>query len=397
MPLHTNSCDVVVSFNFSSESPELSLGTGAKWSVRQSRDYYTACHISHGRQYMSLSYIIGWKLLFLTSWGRFQRRLDNIIEDLDQHGKLIDKEANARSIASVSQLQQKLSAWREESIAQISRDEARQAQREYQSILSWLKVDETEQLQIFEAVSDEVTNFSGTCSWLLNEPRIEVWLQKKPEKPFVWLQGNPGCGKSVIAASLVGSLQKSKLATVYHFCTYTVPSSTRYDGILKSILRQLLRSDELIAHLYQDCIVGKKSASTAYLERLIQMLIASLSDKPHEPLYIWIVIDGINECEPTKQVRLINLLNQVSSVPTSSHGSLCKVLLTTRPSSTIRKHFRKNQVIYLSDENSPLHSAIRMYVTRRLESLDDRLRQLELEAHEIEEIGDLVTKKASGK
>ncbi|KAI1492423.1 hypothetical protein F5X96DRAFT_691616 [Biscogniauxia mediterranea] len=39
-----------------------------------------------------------WKLLFLTSWGRhFQRRLGNILQDMERHGALVDKEAHAAS------------------------------------------------------------------------------------------------------------------------------------------------------------------------------------------------------------------------------------------------------------------------------------------------------------
>lgn len=43
--------------------------------------------------------MLGWKILFVTSWGRFQRRFDNILDDLKHHGDLIDKEANALDIA----------------------------------------------------------------------------------------------------------------------------------------------------------------------------------------------------------------------------------------------------------------------------------------------------------
>ncbi|KAL5120621.1 hypothetical protein ACEQ8H_001369 [Pleosporales sp. CAS-2024a] len=346
--------------------------------------------------------ILSWKLLFMTSWGRFQRRFDNILEDLHRHTKLIDQEANARSIAAVSQLYQEQVEWRKESLDRIKREEKLQSERETRSILSWLKVDETEQTQIIEAISDEETKFPGTCSWLSKDTKILAWVQSTPELPFLWLQGNPGCGKSVIAAKLVAMLQSADPQTcgiVRHFCTYTFPSSTRYDGILKSIVRQLLlKSDELTAHVYQECIVGKKEAGTSYLEGLIHTLIAALADASHGLICIWIIFDGIHECEAAKQVRLINLMSQVSSISTSKHGAICKVLLTTRPSPVVRKYFkvRKNQVIYLSDDKSPLHSAIQTYVARRLESLHDRFRQMELESHEIKEIEELISQKASG-
>jgi hypothetical protein len=293
--------------------------------------------------------------------------------------------------------------WREKSLERISHEEKVQASKEYQSILSWLKVDATEQTQITEAISDEEKKYPQTCSWLLKDVKIKSWLRNKPEQPSLWLQGNPGCGKSVIAAKLVGFLQLNESTThriIRHFCTYTFPSSTRYDGILKSILQQLLRkSDELIAHVFQECIVGRKQISTIYLERLIETIMTNVSEQPGEPLCIWVIIDGINECEGTKQARLMNFMNHLSSISTSTHGVTCKVLLTTRPSPVVRKYFRirKNQVIFLSDDESPLYSAIRTYVAQRLASLNERWRQLELEEKEITEIGDLISQKASGK
>ncbi|CBX99800.1 hypothetical protein LEMA_P073890.1 [Plenodomus lingam JN3] len=347
----------------------------------------------------------GWKLLFLTSWGRFQRRFDNILQDLEYHGQLVDQEANALSIAAMADLRQQHTDWREKSLHGIILAEKQQAVREYTSILSWLKVDESEQGQIIEAISDEEAKFPGTCSWLSKDMKIKLWLRAKPEQPFLWLQGNPGCGKSVIAAKLVYFLQLTAVKApstnrvICHFCTYTFPSSTRYEGVLKSIIRQLLlNSDELTAHVYQECIVGKKQASTIFLERLILTLITALSDEPHEPLWIWIIIDGINECENEKQARLVSLMNQISSLPASNHGVTCKVLLTTRPSPNVRGFLKtkRKQVIYLSDEQSPLLSAIRLYVSRRLDSMHVKLQQLELEAHEIEAMEELVSQKASG-
>jgi hypothetical protein len=352
----------------------------------------------HSRASLIHLHLPGWKLLFSTSWGRFQRRFDNILEDLDRHGKLIDQEAVARDIAAASRMRQEIRTWREESFNQVKIDEERQAANEFRSILSWLKIDETEQIQIYETLSDEGTKFPGTCSWLPKHDKIKSWLQKKPESPLLWLHGNPGCGKSVIAAKLVDFLQASKCSLVHHFCTYTHNSSTKYDGILKSILQQLLlKSGELVTHVYQECIVGKKSPTTANVERLVEIMITTLSDEPRETQYMWLIIDGINECETAKQARLMNLMGQFSSIPSSTRGLVCKVLITTRPSPIVNKFFRKHPVIFLSDETSPLQSAIQMYVSQRLQSLDDRFRQLELEHEEIEEIEHLVSRKAGGK
>lgn len=358
---------------------------------------YIAKRIAPASTYPRLTDMcLGWRLLFSTSWGRFERRFNNIFEDLARHEQLVDKEAIAYDIAAATEMRQEIRTWKEESIEQVIREEKRQAAKEFRSLVSWLKVDEVEQIRIYETISDEGTKFPGTCSWLTRNEKIKCWLQKRPDPPLLWLHGNPGCGKSVIAADLVRFLNASGLPIIHHFCTYTYESSTKYDGILRSILQQLLRrSGELVAYVYTEFILGKKPPTTGNLERLIEMLVAALSDEPRETQYLWIIIDGVNECEGAKKSRLISLMNQISSISTTDKGVVCKVLLTTR-SPIKSKYPRKDQVLSLSDESSILQSAIRIYVGQRMGSLHDKLRQLEFESDEIVEIEDLISKKAGG-
>ena len=334
--------------------------------------------------------------MFHTSWGRFQRRFDTIFEDLERHGKLVDQQADALNIAMVAQIRRENLEWREKRLDQLRHDEKLQADNEYRSILSWLKIDETEQTQIVEAISDEEKQFPGTCDWVSQNAKIKAWLQKRPEGAYLRLQGSPGCGKSVIAAKLVSHLQAAGAPIVRHFCTYTFPSSTKYDNVLKSfVLQLLLRSDELIAHVYKECNGGRKQITSNFLAKLLQTLITSLSDQPREPLHIWFIVDGINECD--EQEQLINLMNKISLISATSHGAVCKVLLTTRPMPpTIIAKFKKGD-ISLSENNSPLNSAIRMYVARRLVLLQDRFRELELDPQRIDKLGELISEKADGK
>lgn len=239
-----------------------------------------------------LSIALGWRLLFLSSWGRFERRFENILEDLDRHGVLIDQEANARNIAESRQMRQELCAWRLESIDQVQVQDDQQAAKTYQSVLTWLKIDETEQSTIFDTIAEEGSKYSGTPTWLLKNDKISSWLRRKPDPPFLWLQGNPGSGKSVVSAQLAKFLETSKSSVIHHFCTYTYASSTRYDGILKSLLLQLLRlNEDLVAHVNQEYVLNKKPPTISNLERLLQTLVVTFSD---DPRYVMITATRIS-------------------------------------------------------------------------------------------------------
>ncbi|KAH6867418.1 chromatin remodelling complex Rsc7/Swp82 subunit-domain-containing protein [Thelonectria olida] len=338
----------------------------------------------------------GWKLLFLTSWGRFQRRFDNILKDMERHETLIDLEANARNIAESRKMHQDIRDWREEQLNDVACFEEEQAANQYQSIVSWLKVDELDQLAIFDSISAEGVKYPGTCSWVLKNPKVSNWLQSKPDVPILWLQGTPGSGKSVISTQLVNFIRANSFV-IHHFCTYSHESSTKYEQILRLLLLQLLRRDgELCAHVYKQCVLGKKPPTLSALEQLVQTLFGSMSNEPNKTKYVWIVLDGLDECEKDKQARVVNLMNQISSKSSSSGGTVCKVLISSRVSPTSSTRLRKRQTISLTDERENLEAAIRQYASKRLHSLRQKLGQLHIDPGEMGEIEQGIAKKADG-
>ncbi|QYS92918.1 NACHT domain-containing protein [Trichoderma simmonsii] len=339
----------------------------------------------------------GWKLLFLTTWGRFQRRFDNILEDMKRHEALIDREANARNIAESKEMRQDIRRWREQSLEQVSNLDGEEAAKQYQSIISWLNMDESDQLAIFESISAEGRKHPGTCSWVLKNPKISSWLQSKPDMSVLWLQGTPGSGKSVISTQLVNFMQASNMFVIHHFCTYLYTSSTTYEQILKSLLMQLLRKDgDLVAHVYEEFVLGKKSPTVPALERLLQLLFKSISNEPSKAEYVWIILDGLDECELEKQARVVSLMNQVASDRSSPGNTTCKVLISSRTSSILSNCLRKKQTVSLSDEKDCLEEAIRQYASQRLQSLEQKFHQLHISPGEVDHIVRGIAKKADG-
>lgn len=120
---------------------------------------------------LAISHQTGWKLFFMTSWGRFQRRFGDILEDLKRHEALVDKEASARDIAEAEKMRQDLRTWKEEQLEQVTRTEEEQTAKQYQAIMAWLRMDDSDQLAIFDAISAEGTKYPGTCEWPLPIPR----------------------------------------------------------------------------------------------------------------------------------------------------------------------------------------------------------------------------------
>jgi hypothetical protein len=57
----------------------------------------------------------------------------------------------------------------------------------------------------------------GTCQWVLSHPQYLQWLTK-PHDDLLWISADPGCGKSVLAKSLIDiDLRNTDRHTVCYF------------------------------------------------------------------------------------------------------------------------------------------------------------------------------------
>lgn len=342
----------------------------------------------------------GWKLLFSTSWGRFQRRYGNILEDLKRHEDLIDRLVNAIDIAEARQLRQELSSWREQSLHKISQEDKEQSAKEFQAIQSWLRVNEGDQLSIFESAASPGNRYPGTCGWVLNNAKIRSWLQKSPQSSILWLSGVAGSGKSVISSQLINFIRSRSDTVLYHFCTNLSVTSSEYEQVLKSLLEQLLRQDvDLAANVYNSHVLTKKVTSVPILEQLLLSLLVTSAEDPNRHSYIWVVLDGVDELRdhsPNSQARLLNFVKQIVTKTAASENITCKAFISCRPTKTSSHILRQKPTVSLTDEKKSLGSAIQEYALQRLRSLDTRFQQLGFTALEIENIGQQISVKSDG-
>ncbi|KAL0475570.1 hypothetical protein QR685DRAFT_568337 [Neurospora intermedia] len=341
----------------------------------------------------------GWRILFLTSWGRFQRRFDSTLDDLQKHKKLIDDTASAINLSETVKMSENLQAWRQENLDKLKFLEDEQTAKQYQSIIGCLKIDETEQLAILDAISSEGNKYDGTCDWVSRHIHIREWLKETPATDFVWLHGIPGTGKSVLATQLVKFLQSSGRAMVIqHFCTYTHLSSIQYETILRSLLVQLMRtSSDLIAHAYAEFVIGKKLPTSQSLEQLLLAFGGAVSPIPSESRSIHLVIDGLDECEPDQQGRIASLLEKLRGLR-SSASSVFKILLCSRRTPQLEKRLRKRtiQVVSMTNEKGSIEPAIRTYANQRLRAIRYGLFQMSLTDSDLQDISINIARKADG-
>ncbi|KAF9770379.1 hypothetical protein IL306_012094, partial [Fusarium sp. DS 682] len=303
-----------------------------------------------------------WRLLFLTSWGRFQRRFEGIIQDLKAHEGLVDKMALATNISESKHLRRKIDMWRQEQLERLAKEEAEQITAQYLAITAYLKVDESTNAKIFEAIASEAAANVGTSSWILKQPEMQAWLRCHQSCTFLLLSGRPGSGKSVLATQIVQFLQLSQRSLVVsQFCTYAYEESMDYDKILKGLLLQLIRSDtDLIAYVRR----------TDFR------------------------FNGLDECNQTTQPKVTKLLKRMVSTAFSSGSTVCKVMLSSRTSPAITRTAKQSQTLCLSDENKNLEKAIETYALHKLTHLEPQFSQLQISQDDICTLSRGIAKKA---
>ncbi|KAI1273844.1 hypothetical protein F5Y07DRAFT_375279 [Xylaria sp. FL0933] len=338
----------------------------------------------------------GWKILFITSWGRFQRRFDHTLENMKRHESLIDNEANARNILEAQKMRQEIREWRKHDLERIERLEKDEAGKQYHSITSWLKVNDSEQQLMYDALHSEGQSHPGTCTWVHKNKKVQLFLQRKPVNQVLWLQGVPGSGKSVLTTELVAFAESAGYYTLRFLCSSSNRSNT-YDQILKSLFLQLLRKDsELIANVYKQNVLGKPPPSSTTVGKLFHKILMSMPSSGCQDDYIWVFIDGLNECDDKTQTKVVNLVSLMISNATRSRRIICKIFISSRASETISRQLRSKETLSLTEEKSSLSQAIKQYTSQRLQFLDDKLGQLGMTATEIGEIEHSITRKSDG-
>ncbi|SPO04744.1 uncharacterized protein DNG_07429 [Cephalotrichum gorgonifer] len=217
---------------------------------------------------------------------------------------------------------------------------------------------------------------AGTAMWLFEEPAYNSWMERRSEvttshsrkhlgSNVMWLQGHPGAGKTILAATIIEELQSgspSSSNVYYYFFDHQVPSSARWPEAFRSIMAQLLWKQRKDTQLL-DCLTfiadeagqGQPVASDMLLLDMLRLCL------PEDGI---LIMDGIDECEdndllveslvalssslPGLRVMLLSRIN-VAALKTSVRSSHIFIVSKTKVSRDIR-HFCLNQLQDMFDD-----------------------------------------------
>lgn len=184
----------------------------------------------------------------------------------------------------------------------------------------------------------EKTHIGGTNTWFLEHSSFKNWSDREPLTHHIrllWAYGKAGCGKSILASSVVSRLRKLGFEPLYFFFnskTGRTLESTPL-GLVRTLLVQLLDvgaqiSDLLFAEYTKSNT--DEASSCDSLWTIFRIWCSRLTDP------IFCVIDALDEaievCDDTDDF-LAMLVDTVVRYP------MLRICVTSRQNSQIERHF----------------------------------------------------------
>ncbi|KAI0889747.1 uncharacterized protein GGS22DRAFT_194104 [Annulohypoxylon maeteangense] len=172
-----------------------------------------------------------------------------------------------------------------------------------QSRIANLEDDEcTQRLVTWLSAPDPSTNLNraldhhhpGTGSWLLDSAEYLSWITR--ENSILWLNGIPGCGKTVLSSTIIEDLENAKgyaSKLLYFYFDFNDSAKQTFQHMLCSLIIQLYRKENSVRH-HLDSLYNRQNKHDRRLS--IESLRTTFKKMVCESGELFIVLDALDEC-----------------------------------------------------------------------------------------------------
>ncbi|KAL8892444.1 MAG: hypothetical protein Q9192_005610 [Flavoplaca navasiana] len=176
---------------------------------------------------------------------------------------------------------------------------------------------------------------SDACKWIVVDSKFLAWYNAATSERMV-IFGNMGCGKTIITAHVIEELihlnnyRLPRALICYHYCVDNETGKLLY--IYSSLILQLLDQQEGLKVEFDKWYDNARESkllnpvqSSVDLGNFFSICVETLSRE------LFIVIDGLDECDSGSQKELVTLLDSLSK-----KTSRLKVFFSSRPQEGIQ-------------------------------------------------------------
>jgi GTPase SAR1 family protein len=239
----------------------------------------------------------------------------------------------------------------------------------------------------------------GTCQSVLSHAQHLQWY-KNAHDDLLWISADPGCGKSVLAKSLVDNeLRPTEEHTICYFFFKDNEEQDSLTTALCALLHQLFSQMPQLIHY---AIPAWENTGEKLVKEVAELwrtlLAAARDDQNHD---VTCVLDALDKCRLSDRRLLIEILanfyTQTSRSPSGTRRGLLKFLVTSRPYDDIQAEFQRIPDNLLTirlrgeEENDAIHQVIDLVIRMRVAKLaadlkldDHTKKQLETKLLEME-------------
>ncbi|CAO2649603.1 Nn.00g069880.m01.CDS01 [Neocucurbitaria sp. VM-36] len=275
-----------------------------------------------------------WMRFFRSMWKDFSTRFDGIRKSLGRHKALIE------SCASLAQYHRYQEDMRD---LKSKLDETVDAERTKKrlALKVWLAVGEQPQ-EDHRSYCEVRKQYSTTARWILQHESIKTWMASDMAiTPVLWMHGIPGAGKTILASAIIDECRSnSDFKTGYFYCHEGDQAGSSAVGILKGLADQLLdQYPQMLPPSYT-----KFTLSGEPLLRSITQAKKLLEDLCSEIPKLFIIVDGLDECEQVERKQALDILMEIASQCDTDVPGKIRVLVVSQDYGDIRRALHSSAV-----------------------------------------------------
>lgn len=232
-------------------------------------------------------------------------------------------------------------------------------------IHDWLKP--SDQQTNFDQAQDEIERYQTESTWLFEHEYYRDWSSHGIH--HIWLHGQSGCGKTVLASTVIKQLLSEGKLCLYFFFDFRDREKQTLESLLRSLIWQLFtRSDsEIMKTLVQQLYDDRKSPKST-----IKKLKGTFDQMIEEVDEVQVVLDALDEStrKSTDRYELLRWLK-----PRTQDEGLgdCKLrtIITSRSDQqdivdTLGSQCPGRREILIENESANVKAIIHQYIHKRL-------------------------------
>ncbi|WKT50437.1 Ankyrin repeat [Fusarium oxysporum f. sp. vasinfectum] len=231
-----------------------------------------------------------------------------------------------------------------------------------------------------------------TFLWFLQEPQYITWLES-PLSSLLWISGDPGCGKTTLAAFLVDSINKHLslgdndfIVTYFFFDGNNFADQVDGTALLFALIHQLVQANPALVPLVEKYLALDHTQSGLNLHKLCEILHTIVSGPERKPGRIVCVVDALDECEEESMTKIIRFLTSIifDDSNSASKGGWLKIVITSRYNQHIFRSLPAHQQVRLADHAESTTRDIATFIRARCVQVQTITRCSDAMRHAIE-------------